>query len=250
MRNRHWRPWVNAFLVAVAACVSVPASALVGPSDPGDAFASRVVMVLARAPGHAGFCSGVVLREDVVLTAAHCVATPADTRVHWREGNDPVLRDVADIAVHPLYRADAVRTRARSIDLALVRLATPLPDRFTESAIATETPAIGTPLRIAGFGIAREKAPATGGVLRSGTLAVRAPLSHILLWAEDPAHAGLGACTGDSGGPIFDAAGSRIVAIVDWAEGAAGKACGALTQGALVAPQRDWIDKTLSRWGE
>ena len=116
--------------------------------------------------------------------------------------------------------------------------------------LSNETLPIGAHLRIAGFGIAREGAPATGGVLRSGTLDVRAPLSTILLWAEDPTHRGSGACTGDSGAPIFDAAGRALVAIADWAEGTAGKACGALTQGALVAPQRAWIEKTLSGWGD
>lgn len=252
MRNRHWHPWVKAFLVALVLEVAVvaPTRALVGPAEPGDAFAPHVVMVLARKPGSSGFCSGVVLRADVVLTAAHCVAGPADTRVHFREGDRPVLREVSRVAVHPLYRADALRTRTKSVDLALLRLAAPLPAPFAPVVLSNETQTVGAHLRVVGFGIALEGEGASGGTLRSGALDVRAPLSSILLWAEDPTHRGLGACTGDSGAPIFDASGHALVAIVDWAEGAAGKACGALTQGALVAPQRAWIEKTLGAWGD
>ena len=252
MRNRHWHPWLRAFLfgLVLEATAILPARALVGPAEPGDSFAPYVVMVLARMPGAAGFCSGVVLRADVVLTAAHCVAGPADTRVHWREADVPVLREVKNVAVHPLYRADAPRTRAKSIDLALVHLASPLPSPFKAVALSDGQLPVGAHLRIAGFGIEHENKADTGGKLRTGSLDVRAPLSSILLWAADPTHRGLGACTGDSGGPIFDAASGGLVAIVDWAEGAAGKACGALTQGALVAPQRAWIEKILSGWGE
>jgi hypothetical protein len=31
--------------------------------------------------------------------------------------------------------------------------------------------------------------------------------------------------------------------------GPKGRACGALTQGILLGPQRAWIDRTLAAWG-
>ena len=78
---------------------------------------------------------------------------------------------------------------------------------------------------------------------------MRAPASKILLWADDPGGAGAGGCSGDSGAPIFAADGQTVVAIVAWTSGAKGRKCGAITQGPLVAPLRDWIASTIERWG-
>jgi secreted trypsin-like serine protease len=78
---------------------------------------------------------------------------------------------------------------------------------------------------------------------------VRAPLSTTLLWAEDPNKTGLGACSGDSGGPILSGDGAKVLAITTWSAGSGGgKRCGAVTQGPFVAPQRGWIDSVLRKW--
>ena len=235
----------------VAACLAISAAqALVGRATPDAADANHIVMVLASERGKAGFCSGVVLAPDVVLTAAHCVPLGADLRIHFRdETGAPILLGVTDVARHPLYQADAARRRRRSIDLALVRLATPLPARFSPTALdESAAVAVGDRFKLAGFGVSREGVETTAGVLRAGVLVVREPLSHILLWANDPTGRGLGACSGDSGAPILSLDGSRVVAIVDWATGTGAQTCGALTQATFVAPQREWINRTLALW--
>lgn len=226
------------------------APALVGASAPGDALASAVVMVLSRTAGAAGFCSGVVVAPNVVLTAAHCLAAPKDMRVHFRdETGKPVLMQIAASAVHPLYRAAAPQTRERSIDLALLRTALPLPGRFRAATLDPGTPfAVGAAFRVAGFGVTREGVGASSGELRVERLEARAPLSSILLWAGDPAHTGAGACTGDSGAPVFAATSDIVIAVVNWAAGKGTRQCGDLTQAALVAPQRGWIDSVLRAW--
>ena len=245
------------FRVALAARVggvlcAAPAAALVGAAEEGGPLEPHVVMVLKRAPSGSGFCSGVVIARNVVLTAAHCVAKLDDTRVHFHEGaGRPMLKPVAAIAVHPQYRANAIATREKSVDLALVRTVEPLPERFVPARI-DPAPALtpGMRLRIAGYGVAREGWADTAGTYREGTLAVRAPLSNILVWAEDPLKKGFGACSGDSGGPIFSADTSALVAITDWSQGESVKThCGSLTQGALLAPQRAWIETVLRGWG-
>ncbi|HWG07031.1 MAG TPA: trypsin-like serine protease, partial [Beijerinckiaceae bacterium] len=215
------------------------------------ALESGVVMVLDRTNAGAGFCSGVVVARNAVLTAAHCLAEPKNMRIHYRdETGAPILIDVAATAVHPLFRADAPKTRERSIDLALIRTATPLPDRFHPVTLDSGTNLIvGARIRVAGFGVTREGAGDTAGKLRLGSLEVRAPISSILLWADDPGHAGTGACMGDSGGPVFAETSDVVIAVTDWAAGAGRRRCGELTQAALVAPQRAWIEKILAQWG-
>ena len=237
----------GAFLVTAV----VQAQALVGPAEDGGALEAQTLMVLKRSRAGAGFCTGVVVARNVVLTAAHCVTKLDDVRVHFHErAGQPMLWPVNAIAVHPQYRANAIKTRERSIDLALVRMVDPLPERFAPARLSSSGVSAGMRLRIAGYGVSREGWGDTSGVLRAGTLVVREPLSAVILWAEDPLKKGLGACTGDSGGPIFDESGATLVAVTDWSAGDGhGSTCGKLTQGALIAPQRGWIDSVLAGWG-
>lgn len=246
MAARHIR---FAALTLVAAIASAPCHALVGESETNGPMTPHAVMVLARSKGRAGFCTGVVMARDAVLTAAHCVAGLKDTGVYFKQADTPVFLQPAAIAIHPQYRAQAPRTRERSIDLALIRTTAPLPLTFNPAALnAADAISVGKLYGVSGFGVTREGEGATAGVLRWGRLRARAPLSSILLWAEDPAAQGFGACEGDSGGPIFDLDAGTILAITSWSEGAGAQHCGKLTQAALLAPQRAWIESVLRGW--
>lgn len=228
-----------------------PAAALVGPSQDGAAVARFVIMVLNRAGSVAGYCSGVVLGRNAVLTAAHCVPEGAAVKVHFRDpAGGPVLLDAAEIVRNPAYRADAVKARRRSIDLALIRTASPLPDRFEPARLAREElpPVAGRPYRLAGFGLTREGDPRTSGTLRLAAVAADRPLSRVLLWARDPSGTGAGACTGDSGGPVFEATDDAVAAVMVWSAGLGRADCGALTQAVWLDPERAWIETILLRW--
>ena len=190
-----------ALCVFVAVALSAaPAGAVVGPSESGARFADHLVMVLARGGDREGFCTGVVLGPRAVLTAAHCLRPTHDMAVVYRDAaGKPVLVAVAATASHPLYRPNAIVERHVSIDLALIETATPLDPRFTAAPLAAgDGPPVGSDAIVAGYGVGREGAPSSGGTLRSARLKVRAPLSSILLWADD-ATGGAGACGGDFG---------------------------------------------------
>src|ERR1700733_3401542 len=132
--------WTRTFLrltLAVALVAPLaPARALVG-AEPDGRFADRVAMVLIRGGDKAGFCSALVLSPRVLLTAAHCLRPLRDMAVHYRDGADGAVIIPVDAAIaHPLYRADAIKARVESIDLALIRTARPLSSRFAGAAIA------------------------------------------------------------------------------------------------------------------
>lgn len=247
MIRRAWAAGVGLACILATA----PALALVGPTAAGDEVRPYVVMVLSSAGRLATYCSGLVVAPDAILTAAHCVPPGAALKVHYRAAEDvPVLLDVAAVERHPAYRPDAIRTRERSIDLALVRLAAPLPAPFRPAPYGETGPhAAGTRFRLAGFGLTREGDPRSSGRLGVATVEQQDPASVVLLWARDPTGHGAGACTGDSGGPVFAADRDVAAALMIWSAGKGASRCGLLTQAVWLEPQRAWIDGVLARWG-
>lgn len=229
-------------LLVLGPQISGPAGAVVG-GRPAPEAAGSAVMVLSA---NGGVCTGIVVAPDAVLTAAHCVAARAEHRVHYKDATGaPVLAEIAARALHPGYDAGAVAGRRRSVDLALVRLASPLPARFVPAALSAAMPRAGERLTLSGYGVAAAGDARSTGTYRSVELGVIEPHgpSRILVWLG-AGPGGASACQGDSGGPI--GVGPAVLAVSAWA---AGKACGGVSQGVLLGPQRDWIDRTLSGWG-
>ena len=236
------------FVLFVCLCtLTAPAGAIVGPARDGEDFADRVVMVLARQGARQSVCSGVVIAPRLVLTAAHCLADPANTLVALRKGGQTFPAPVAATARNPGYDPQATRLRRVSVDVGLIETSRPL-DGLHVSELADGAPGLGGPVTLVGFGVTREGGPPSNGRLRAANLAVVAPVSKVTLWASDPAGTGLGGCHGDSGAPLFDEAG-HVVAVVAWTNGSGGRGCGAVTQGPLMGPTRGWIDRVRANWG-
>ena len=220
------------------------AQAIVGGAEDQGPLARQSVMVLSS---NGGVCSAVVVARDVVLTAAHCVTGADEHRVHFRDGTgEPVLIAPAAKAVHPGYNAKAIQSRQRSVDLALVRIPSSLPEPFERATLTAAKPVKDETILVGGYGLAKEGDAKTTGTFRTAALRVTEPYgpSKILLWTQGSG--AMGACQGDSGGPM--ASGSTVAAITSWSSPAKGQSCGGITQGILLGPQRDWIDRTLNAW--
>src|SRR6202047_2737090 len=254
-------PALRAGVGTILACLSgmiltAPGFALVGPAREAPEVAPNVVTVLdksggGRGGGGASFCTASVIAPDVVLTAAHCVSNLSNTRVFFRGGHGQlVLFNIASIAVHPEFRPKIGRKHLIPIDLALLRLAEPLPPGFKPIELADSSPvATGQPFRIAGFGRADESVSGTSGDLRAGILVASGPKSPVLVWLTDPDGAGLGGCTGDSGAPVLAIGQPVLVAVAIRAKGNNGFSCGAMTEAVLIGPQVPWVRRTLQAWG-
>ena len=234
----------GAFLSALLAS---PGHAIIGgQADPQ--LAQHAVMILTS---RGSFCTATIISPTILLTAGHCVHSSDDLRVHWRDrDNNPVLKEVRSVLVHPEFRPTAVKDRTRSIDLALVRLKEALPQNFMPLAISPNGLEKDQIVDLGGYGLSIENDPKTSGAFRALSLNVIEPYgkSKILLWLQSLRTKGnAGSCTGDSGGPIVNQAG-ELVAIISWAEGSNGKKCGLLTQGILLQPQMKFIDGAMKQW--
>lgn len=234
-----------------AACLPFgPAFALGGAAAGADSvLQSHLVMVLSVEGARHGACTGTVIAPDVVLTAAHCVSGNRQVAVAYAENGSHVLQRVRAKAINPGFSG---KSRV-SIDLALIKLDSPLPVRFRPLALDRgEAPhSVGARRRIAGFGLAVDRDEASAGKLRSADVSIlprEFPRFMRLGRADDSTLSDLAICTGDSGGPVID--GDLVVGVVYGREKFANaQTCGTIAQAVRLAPQRAWIDGVLGKWG-
>jgi secreted trypsin-like serine protease len=235
-------------LTALLMLSSAPALALGGEaSSESGRFDGRAVMVLGS---RGSVCSGTVLSPTVVITAGHCVTGAGQYAVAYRESGSAVIQEVRQVARHPGFRQGS----AVSIDMALVRLKTPLPSRFSAVALddTADDDVVGSRQTVAGFGLARDGDEASAGVLRSASVTIL-PRFYPRFMRLGRLDGSFRVCKGDSGGPVFSdgLTGITLTAVIHASERSRGsRQCGETAQAVRIAPQRDWIDGVRARWGE
>jgi hypothetical protein len=209
--------------------------------------AGRVVVLLVGS--HGTSCSGVALARQLVLTAAHCVLPGATYKlVEFEAAHRPVLKDVRMIARHPEFDVNAVLRHRVTADVALVKPTAPVANALAMLAPANSRLSPGDELVVMGYGLAVPGDGKSGGKVRIATLAVTGHPGTLQIRLVDPLtggrRSGLGACTGDSGAPVFQPVDGRpmVVGVVSWSTGphnAAG--CGGLTGVTPLTRYRGWI---------
>src|SRR6476469_6106893 len=172
-------------------------------------------------------CTGTALARDLVLTGGHCVAPAASYRVLLPDIKPPGLA-IRSIAIHPRYSPKDYASGRVTADVALLKLEQPLPADIVPAALAPATPvAPGDRFVIAGYGGTSPGSEAGNGVPRAAALVATGRPGNLQIRLFDPAtrdaRPGLGACTGDSGGPAFvESQGTfAVIGVVSWALGAA-----------------------------
>jgi hypothetical protein len=229
-----------------------PAAALVGEAPAVErGVPLHEVMVLSE---RGNLCTGVALTQDLVLTAAHCIDPRLTYKLYELDADrQPLFRDLAKIVVHPQFSKSTFDAKRATADLALLKLLQPLPKRYAPAMLAAPRPRVaqGETFIVTGYGVTKPGDNRSAAVLRRAELAATGKPGNIQLRLFDPATrgeaSGLGACTGDSGGPVYDERdGKRVVyGVMSWSTGPkASDGCGGLTGVTPIELYLTWIRRT------
>jgi secreted trypsin-like serine protease len=243
-------------IAGLALLLSVPAHAIVGGGAPSTEGVSRSVVTIVGSRGN--FCTGAVIAPKLVLTAAHCVQPGADYKiVEYGSDRQPSLQDVKTVAIHPGFNMQAMQGHRATADVALLQLAAPAKGKTTAALGMPNIPIVaGSRFTIAGIGVAVRGDGKSGGAIRVAGLVATGKPGTLQIRLVDPVSQGtrdgLGACTGDSGSPVFEdkESGPVIVGVVSWSTGPNGSAgCGGMTGVTPLTLYRDWILQAAQKWG-
>ncbi len=240
-----------------AAIPLAPIAAMVGGAPPAADGAGRAVVMILGSHGTA--CTATAIARDLLLTAAHCVPPDAEYKLVASEaGQTPVLKDIARVERDPQFDLKRLFGHLATADVALAKLA---------ASAAGEDPA-GAARR--GRRTGRRRRRLRGGGLwgyrawrrphrrhgARGNTGRHRPAWHTADPPVDPRtkgeSAGLGACAGDSGAPVFRDNDGRfvIIGVVSWSTGPKLSAgCGGLTGVTPLARYRAWIVQTARALG-
>jgi secreted trypsin-like serine protease len=245
----------TAFIILWAGVIScaflfrIPAFAIVGNAPPASGFPIRPIVMVVDAKGD--LCTGTALAADLVLTAAHCVARPVDYQVKTFQTGQSI--PVRNVLKHPQFDYASYAASRATADVALLKLAAPLPDIVVPAALAApRRVAAGETLTIAGFGVTVAGTARGLGQPRMARLTVTGRPGSLQIRLYDATgrkdRIGLGACTGDSGAPAYDGEGTIVIGVVSWSTAPGDEeGCGGLTGVTPLLLYRGWIVDTAQK---
>jgi hypothetical protein len=242
------------FLIVFFALIFVPpAHALVGGArEVPQAREQPEVMVVGS---NGSFCTGAIIAQNVVLTAAHCLGPGFDYKVlDTAVGQPPIFHDVETVAIHPQFRLGSLLAHRATADVALLKLRIPYDRKPAQLLPPRDRIRVGERFIVRGYGVTKPGEARTGGSLRAAALVATGQPGTLQLRLVDAsrlgATAGLGACTGDSGAPLYQETpnGLAIVGIMSWSTGPNGQSgCGGLTGATPLAAYQAWIETTAAK---
>jgi hypothetical protein len=244
-----------ALTLTLLLCLPAAAVALVGGAReiPDPKAQPEVMFVGSRG----NFCTGTAIARDLVLTAAHCVLPGADYKLAALGADGkPVFSDTAAVARHPQFNLKTMLAHRATADVGLIKLPAPLAVAPAQLLPPRPRVKVGERFVVRGYGVSARGDGNTAATLRQAALVAIGQPGNLQLRLVDPkgggTRPGLGACTGDSGAPVYQesAAGLAIIGVVSWSTGAnLEDGCGGLTGVTPLELYRGWIFEQARKMG-
>ncbi len=247
----------------------VNVSAIFGGTDvlPNEKLARTVVAVHSIYPGanEGTICSGTIISDSLVITAAHCLVDKGVSRtiLFGVNAKEPVgRRRVVHETSHPgwakIETIHAMPQEERSVadhvtylnsswsDIAVLKFEGGLPEGFVASKILTDADLIKPTAKViaAGYGISDPSEGTGNGILRSTELSIDNPNYHADEFTIEQTERGT--CEGDSGGPIFIKDGADLVLAGITSHGINDEACRGKTVFTFLSRHAVWLATSAS----
>jgi MYXO-CTERM domain-containing protein len=187
---------IASLLVGLAGCYAESASegSAAQPVINGDPTNEPAVVALVDGSGW--FCSGTVISEHVILTAAHCLEFGAPTGIYFGTNANNLtqgtVKPVGQVLMHPDY--------PNSGDIGVVEIteaAGVAPSPLNRTALTAGM--AGQDVRVVGFGLSEDNGDAAGVKLTGLTTFDSLENDYMLVRPKDQQSG----CYGDSGGPNY-----------------------------------------------
>lgn len=170
----------------------------------GNQITRSIVAVYDAAQG--ALCTGSLLENNIVLTAAHCVSdNPSDMFVMFdtKLSGESEHRQVDKAAVTPYWASNQMNDKNTG-DLGLVHFTGDIPVGYAPATFLSNAKLLkkGTTVILAGYGISDGVSGDGAGTLRATNVKI-ADAKFSSTEVELDQTKGTGACHGDSGGPAY-----------------------------------------------
>lgn len=249
------------FIFALAAALlagSTPVLAVVGGTPSQDVRGARA-STLRVETSRGELCSGAAIAPELVLTAAHCLMGGGSVSVVSLDQRfRPRRHAVIAVLPHPSFVPGTTPRTQPGADLAMIRLAAPLPSDIQPVTLGGSLWQ-GEVVAMAGFGLSIENNKNTARRLRetrlvnAGNYTTQNTVKVAVDTEAKGETPGAGACRGDSGGPVLrgDVRSRDLVGIVSWSSGPLSTRerliCGGFTAITPISEHRAWITEAAAR---
>lgn len=165
-----------------------------------------VVMVIA--PQGRGMCTGTIVAENAVLTAAHCLLDSGTYTVRTKNGDFKTT----NVQAHGTGDVDDVN------DIGVLIFSSAITTNQDEIYPIAQTVAKGEAVAVVGYGCSSVEKRTGSGIKRAGTNRISEKDAYlVLLTPKTSNNRGIigdasqaGTCFGDSGGPLFRSNGGKL----------------------------------------